>query len=1742
MFTDGAPGCAHTTWYNTTTGKCNLTHSNTGTAQITALTVLSAALMKDRLNAAYESYNGKTTNTEWFNIGLGVSDNENGTLFLNPKDIETNTSSTARSIRSYINTYTTGQYATYSSYGTNYVYTEHSYLANSGDALKEAFKELADKVETETKTITFPIVSTKDTVGDLVFTDVLGEGLKAEDVTLYTSANTYIKGNATGNVYTFNGYEMTAELSTDEQGRQVLTWIIPAKEMAIFSFANRQDPSNGHYNAAEPIRLCYDAVVVDSQNYDGSVIYSNQEAKAEFTISKENPYYHEEDGSPKTDVFDSQAKTENLTDTDENYLSFVTSGTENIGVTVKLGNNGVLKPVLQLHKDAESDYVEPNTDVSYILEIKNVGNETVNNVKVTDTLPADLSYKAGSSLVIEPSIDGQVLNFVIPKIEAGQTFTINYKATLSADAENFKKVINTAAISEIHTIEVYNPVTTTSIITVQHFYKVNYKWSGNIPSGVTLPSDAGRYTTGEGYSVDQHFTNQTKIENKDAYNNVIERWTFSGWSDPNAGIMGESDVTIPGVWSYESFNIPANKVIYTWSGDIPENSVLPNDTNTYVKNQPYSVDSTFTSQTVIPVYDAYNNLIGRYSFSGWADPNNGVMGETDITIPGVWRYESVTVEDYIVTYVWSGDIPNGVNLPLDENRYVPNQNYSVDNTYNNQTSINDYDTYGNICGYWSFSGWTDPNNGVMGHSNVTIEGVWKYNAVIVPDYKVTYIWSGDIPNDVKLPVDENSYVPNEDYSVDTAFNSQTLINDHDQYGNVCGKWTFSGWTDPNNGVMGNADVEIVGVWSYESVKVPTHKVIYSWSGDIPENVVLPKDVNEYVQNQPYQVDTKFSSQTLINDYDKYGNICGKWTFSGWSDPNNGVMGNEDVTIPGVWNYETVEVATHKVIYTWSGDIPKNVVLPTDTNTYVNNQPYNVDATFTNQTVINDYDKYGNVCGKWTFSGWNDPNNGVMGNADVTIPGVWSYETVEVATYKVIYTWSGDIPQNVVLPTDTNTYVNNQPYTVDAEFTDKTVINDYDAYGNLCGNWSFSGWTDPNNGVMGNADITIPGVWKYTAIQVPDYKVIYSWSGDIPNGVILPTDSNKYVSNQSYLVNNTYTAQTVIEDYDAHGNVCGKWTFSGWTDPNNGVMGNADVTILGVWEYTPIEVPKHMVIYFWSGEIPNGVTLPTDSNKYVNNQPYLVDNSYVSQTVIIDYDVYGNVCGKWTFSGWTDPNNGVMGNADVIIPGVWKYETVTVPDYKVIYNWSGDIPLNVTLPTDSNRYVNNQPYVLDNTHTSQTVIKDYDKYGNVCGKWSFSGWTDPNNGVMGNADVTVEGVWQYTTIKVPDYKVIYSWSGDIPNNVIIPLDNNRYVPNQNYLVDNTFNNQTSINDYDQYGNICGYWSFSGWTDPNNGVMGNANITIEGVWVYTAVVVPDYKVTYIWSGDIPEGVTLPLDENRYVTNQPYVVDANFSNQTTINDYDKYGNVCGKWSFSGWTDPNNGVMGNADVTVSGVWHYEASTVTDYKVIYIWSGEIPEGVTLPLDENRYVPNQPYTVDDTFSAQTNINDYDEYGNICGSWTFSGWTDPNNGVMGNADVTIEGVWQYTARVVPSYKVIYVWSGDIPKDSKLPFDENLYVTNQTYEVDSTFSAQTVINDYDENGEIRGHYTFSGWTDPNNKVMGNADVEIVGVWKYEKIQKPDNSTDTPPLGDNFHIESFILLFITSLITLIVLTIFKKKRVRI
>ena len=63
------------------------------------------------------------------------------------------------------------------------------------------------------------------------------------------------------------------------------------------------------------------------------------------------------------------------------------------------------------------------------------------------------------------------------------------------------------------------------------------------------------------------------------------------------------------------------QVVYSWTG-APESETLP-ENQTVKFNAPYTIDSTYTSETVVETTDAYGNVTGRYTFSGWTDPNNG---------------------------------------------------------------------------------------------------------------------------------------------------------------------------------------------------------------------------------------------------------------------------------------------------------------------------------------------------------------------------------------------------------------------------------------------------------------------------------------------------------------------------------------------------------------------------------------------------------------------------------------------------------------------------------------------------------------------------------------------------------------------------------------------------------------------------------------------------------------------------------------------------------------------------------------------------------------------------------------------------------------------------------------------------------------------------------------------------------------------------------------------------------------
>ena len=380
----------------------------------------------------------------------------------------------------------------------------------------------------------------------------------------------------------------------------------------------------------------------------------------------------------------------------------------------------------------------------------------------------------------------------------------------------------------------------------------------------------------------------------------------------------------------------------------------------------------------------------------------------------------------------------------------------------------------------------------------------------------------------KVNVFNIAYQANGDGKVSPAF--ETVNAGQDGKGSIATPGTgykFVNWTDEEGKEV--SDKENFAPKNVQADAVYTanfapkdYKVTYSWTG-APDSVTKPADQTVKF-GEPYAIDSEYTSATVVVEKDAYGNVTDRYTFSGWTDPNNGVMKTEGVNVTGSWKHETVEVAKHQVKYEWS-NAPTSETLPDPITDLVKGQGYTIDSKYTKGYVVNTYDAYGNINGEYTFNGWNDPNDGVMGDNDVKVTGSWDYKDVEVAKHQVEYEWS-NAPASETLPDPITDLVKGQGYTIDSKYTKGYVVNTYDAYGNINGEYTFNGWSDPNDGVMGDDDVKVTGSWDYKDVEVPKHTITY-----VLDGKTYATETKVY--NQPISI--------MADPADREG-----YTFSGWT--------------------------------------------------------------------------------------------------------------------------------------------------------------------------------------------------------------------------------------------------------------------------------------------------------------------------------------------------------------------------------------------------------------------------------------------------------------------------------------------------------------------------------------------------------------------------------------------------------------------
>ena len=362
--------------------------------------------------------------------------------------------------------------------------------------------------------------------------------------------------------------------------------------------------------------------------------------------------------------------------------------------------------------------------------------------------------------------------------DGSKTYTLTYQVTVDTDNANFTtgvyplndtttftyKVGAEAKFINFHVPTVYED---------EVRYQVKYEWTGNVPTGVTLPDSVSYLADGAEYTVDDAYSDRTVIEVKDSNGNVTDRYTFSGWKLGDKVVTGKqtinaSNVTLTGEWKHEEVTVGKHTVTYKWTGDVPSGVTLPGSVSDLADGAEYIVDSTYTSETVIEVKDEFGNVNGKYTFSGWKLGDKVVTGKqtinaSDVTLTGEWKHEEVTVGKHTVTYEWDGEAPTGVTLPgpfTVEN----NATHEVDIEYSQGYEVKTDE------GTYTFSGW-DESGTITVTDTITIKGSWKFTPKASAEKKIIVnfnngggTWTDETPDGEEKQFELNSDTAGREYN------------------------------------------------------------------------------------------------------------------------------------------------------------------------------------------------------------------------------------------------------------------------------------------------------------------------------------------------------------------------------------------------------------------------------------------------------------------------------------------------------------------------------------------------------------------------------------------------------------------------------------------------------------------------------------------------------------------------------------------------------------------------------------------------------------------------------------------------------------------------------------------------------------------------------------------------------------------------------------------------------------------
>ena len=231
---------------------------------------------------------------------------------------------------------------------------------------------------------------------------------------------------------------------------------------------------------------------------------------------------------------------------------------------------------------------------------------------------------------------------------------------------------------------------------------------------------------------------EVKLNGSDLVNNKLQERNSDGVVTGTWTAAQKDDHTVTNTY----VATPTHTVTYRWATSAPDTASLPklNLVEGVLEGSTYTV----TADGYDGVQGTVNGKVGVWHFEGWTyngqtvSKGSEIPVNDDIVIEGSWSF---TNNKYMLRYIWGSPNPGTSADPyLPDMTYNLEQGMSYDVAWPTTTTIEGEKD--GVSGIWTFKHWEyngqtygENSQVTMGSSDITMIGIWEFNAT-VGNYKV----------------------------------------------------------------------------------------------------------------------------------------------------------------------------------------------------------------------------------------------------------------------------------------------------------------------------------------------------------------------------------------------------------------------------------------------------------------------------------------------------------------------------------------------------------------------------------------------------------------------------------------------------------------------------------------------------------------------------------------------------------------------------------------------------------------------------------------------------------------------------------------------------------------------------------------------------------------------------------------------------------------------------------------------